>query len=206
MNTQHKWGALTVSPTFWSFVEDALLPDLALTSDEFWAGLETLVSDLGPKNRALLLKREDLQKCIDVWASAQHGGAIEFSEQKQFLTDIGYLVPKGAPFSIEKQNVDPEISSTAGPQLVVPVMNARLALNAANARWRSLYDAVYGTDAVGYPAQGTGYDTKHGEKVVAWVSEFLDQAVPLIAGSHADVSDYPRAVSLPSGRRRSPAS
>ena len=190
MNTQHRWGALTVSPTFWSFVEDNLLPDLSLTSDEFWAGLETLVSNLGPKNRALLLKREDLQKRIDVWASAQNGGSVEFSEQKKFLSDIGYLVPMGAPFSIETQNVDPEISSIAGPQLVVPVMNARFALNAANARWRSLYDAVYGTDVVGHPEQGSGYDTKHGEKVVAWVSEFLDQAVPLVSGNHADVVAY----------------
>ena len=154
--------------------------------------LSSIVGDLGPRNRELLAKRDSLQQTIDEWHRA-NGAPSDMEAYKSFLTEIGYLVPEGPAFSVTTDNVDPEISTVAGPQLVVPVANARYALNAANARWGSLYDALYGTDAIseeGGADKGKGYNPVRGEKVIAWVRDFLNEAAPLQQGTWQDARSF----------------
>ncbi|GAA6174971.1 malate synthase G [Sulfitobacter pacificus] len=181
---------LQVDTALVSFVEDMALPGTGVAADAFWTGFSALVHDLGPKNRALLEKRSELQRQIDDWHKARQGQPHDADAYAAFLRDIGYLVPEGPDFAIETKGVDPEIAAVPGPQLVVPITNARFALNAANARWGSLYDAYYGTDALGdLPAAGS-YDTARGARVVAAAKAFLDEAVPLAAGSHVNLTGY----------------
>ena len=180
-------NGLDVASTYKDFVEQHALPGSGISADEFWAGLARLVSEFGPRRAALLAKRDDLQAQIDAWHGA-NPGAIDAEAYKSFLSEIGYLVEQGADFSIETENVDPEIAAVPGPQLVVPVMNARYALNAANARWGSLYDALYGTDALGDKASGKGYDPERGSRVIMWAKDFLDKSAPLAGGSWGVVS------------------
>lgn len=179
---------LKIDPVLVSFIEEQALPGTGVAADVFWAGLSKLAHELGPKNRALLAKREELQSAIDAWHIAQRGKPHDAAAYEAFLREIGYLVTEGPDFAVETENVDPEIASIAGPQLVVPIMNARFALNAANARWGSLYDALYGTDAMGDLPAGKGYDDARGARVIAWGRAFLDEAVPLSAGSWAGIS------------------
>ena len=153
-------------------------------------GFLDLIHNLGPKNRALLAKREEIQTQIDNWHKERRGQNHDSAAYKKFLLDIGYLVPEGPEFQVETSNIDPEIATLPGPQLVVPIMNARYALNAGNARWGSLYDALYGTDAMGDLPQADGYDPARGDRVVAWAKSFLDENMPLESGSHADVTAY----------------
>jgi malate synthase len=170
------------------FIEEQAIPGTGVDAKTFWSGFSGLVHDLAPRNRALLAKRDDLQAQIDDWHRRNQGAGI--ATQKAFLEEIGYLLPEGADFEIETENVDPEIASVAGPQLVVPVTNARYALNAANARWGSLYDCLYGTDAMGSSPPPGGYDRGRGARVVARVRVFLDEAFPILGASHADVRRY----------------
>ncbi|MDO4233220.1 MAG: malate synthase G, partial [Lautropia sp.] len=181
---------LKISPALHDLIEKEALPGTGVGSDQFWQGLSALVHEKGPKNRALLAKRDDIQQKIDAWHRANPGKPKDFAAYKQFLTELGYLVPEGPDFSIDTPNVDDAIALIPGPQLVVPVMNARYALNAANARWGSLYDALYGTDAMGTLPSGSGYDPRRGEEVIAWGRRFLDDVAPLARGSHADVTAY----------------
>jgi malate synthase len=173
-----------------AFVEGEALPGTGVDADGFWRGFSDLVHDLMPQNRALLAEREHIQAEIDTWHIAHRGAPMEAADYEAFLRDIGYLVPEGPDFEIETANVDPEIAEVPGAQLVVPITNARFALNAANARWGSLYDAFYGTDALGDLPAGGGYDPARGARVVARAKAFLDEAAPLAAGSHADVTGY----------------
>ena len=170
-----------------AFLENEAMPGTGVDADTFWAGFSAIAHDLAPKNKALLAKRDDLQSKIDAWHKA-NGAPSDMAAYKAFLTEIGYLVPEGSDFSVETENVDPEIASIAGPQLVVPIMNARFALNAANARWGSLYDALYGTDALGDLPKGGGYDEERGARVIAWAKAFLDESVPLDGAKWADVN------------------
>ena len=170
------------------FIENEVLPGTGLAPEHFWKGFSALVHDLAPRNRALLQKRDALQAKIDAWHRAHPGAGI--AAQKDFLEEIGYLLPEGPDFTIDTTNVDPEIASVAGPQLVVPVTNARYALNAANARWGSLYDCLYGTDAMGSLPPAGGYERGRGARVVARVRVFLDDAFPVQGTSHADARRY----------------
>jgi malate synthase len=173
-----------------SFVEDRALPGTGIAPDAFWAGLSSLVHDLGPKNRALLTRRDDLQAKIDAWHIAHRARPHDHEAYKAFLQEVGYLLPEGEDFQIDTADVDPEIALMPGPQLVVPITNARYALNAANARWGSLFDALYGTDAMGSAPPKGGYDRGRGARVVARVRVFLDDAFPIAGGSHADARRY----------------
>ncbi len=188
MNSRETRNGLQIDPVLVDFIEQKALPGTEVSADDFWLGLARLVNELGPKNRALLEKRADIQGRIDGWHAARRGLPIDAGEYQSFLREIGYLVEEGDDFEIETANVDPEIALTPGPQLVVPITNARFALNAANARWGSLYDALYGTDALGDLPTGKAYDTGRGTRVIAWAKAFLDQAAPLAEGSWADVS------------------
>jgi malate synthase len=181
----NRHGLQVASPIL-NLVENEILPGTGIQSDSFWAGTAKLVNDLMPMNRALLAKRDKLQAELDNWHRDHAGAAIEPAEYRDFLTAIGYLAPEPDKVAISTENVDPEIASTAGPQLVVPVMNARFALNAANARWGSLYDALYGTDAISEAngaSRAGGYNPARGEKVIAFAKNFLNQAAPLANGS-----------------------
>src|SRR5690625_4222447 len=151
-------GSLQVASVFADFVETRLLPGLSISAQAFWSGYESLLRDLVPENRRLLTARADLQRQIDTWLEERRGKAWDNDAWISFLREVGYLVPEGPAFEVATETVDPEISTVAGPQLVVPVSNARFALNAANARWGSLYDALYGTDALPGKPQGGGYD------------------------------------------------
>ena len=181
---------LRVDARMVAFIEERALPGTGVTADAFWSGLSALVHELGPENRALLQKRAEMQKAIDDWHIARRGQKHDAAAYESFLREIGYLVPEGPDFQIETANVDPEIASVPGPQLVVPMMNARYALNAANARWGSLYDALYGTDALGDAPRPGPFDPARGARVVARAKAFLDSAVPLANGGHADVTAY----------------
>lgn len=172
------------------FIEKRALPGTGVTADDFWPQFSALVHDLGPRNRAMLAKREDIQQKIDSWHRAHKGHAHDAETYTAFLRDIGYLVKEGPAFEIETENVDPEIAQVPGPQLVVPITNARFALNAANARWGSLYDALYGTDALGDLPSGGGYDPERGARVVAKAKAFLDEVAPLAVGSHVSAAGY----------------
>ncbi|MCC5977509.1 MAG: malate synthase G [Salinarimonas sp.] len=183
-------NGLAVDTTLDAFIENEALPGTGVTPDAFWTGLSALIHDFAPRNRTLLEKRAALQKQIDDWHRERRGKPFDLAAYKAFLAEIGYLVPEGPDFAVETGNVDPEIADIPGPQLVVPVMNARYALNAANARWGSLYDALYGTDAMGDLPQGSGYDPARGARVIAWARKFLDDSFPLAAGSHADAKAY----------------
>ncbi|CUJ86691.1 Malate synthase G [Ruegeria denitrificans] len=170
------------------FIESQALPGTGVTPELFWSGFARLVDELGPRNRELLAKRSDIQCRLDGWHLERKGQTYDAAAYESFLREIGYLVEEGPDFQIETANVDPEIAVTPGPQLVVPITNARFALNAANARWGSLYDALYGTDAMGNLPAGKGYDAARGARVIAWAKGFLDAAAPLASGSWADVS------------------
>ena len=188
---QHiKISGLSVDQELFDFIENNALSGLNVTSDQFWSGLAEMAHELGPKNRALLAHRENIQEKIDNWHITFRGQDHDAQAYQEFLTEIGYLVPEPSEFIITTQNVDPEIASIPGPQLVVPIMNARYALNAANARWGSLYDALYGTNAIGDLPDGLGYNVARGARVIKWAKAYLDQAVPLLQGSHADVVGY----------------
>ncbi|MGB3844633.1 MAG: malate synthase G [Sphingopyxis sp.] len=178
---------LSIDARLVDFVQDRALPGTGLDADKFWADFAALLGKFAPENAALLQKREDLQARIDAWHGERAGQPHEPQAYQAFLREIGYLVPEPAPFQVGTQNVDPEIATMAGPQLVVPALNARFALNAANARWGSLYDAFYGTDALDAPpATPGGYDAVRGAAVIARAKAFLDEAVPLASGSWAD--------------------
>ncbi|WP_324749832.1 malate synthase G [Sphingomonas sp. LY54] len=183
-------SGLEVDPAFKAFIENEALPGTGLAARDFWFGLSGLLRDLTPENRRLLRRRETLQAAIDARNAALDGRAPDPAEEEAFLREIGYLVDPPASFTIATDGVDPEIDAIAGPQLVVPVNNARYALNAVNARWGSLYDALYGTDALGDLPKSGGYDAERGARVVAWGRDFLDEIAPLTGGSHADVTSY----------------
>ncbi|MGL6088664.1 MAG: malate synthase G [Pseudomonas paracarnis] len=192
--TEHvQVGGLQVAKVLFDFVNNEAIPGTGITADQFWAGADKVIHDLAPKNKALLAKRDDFQARIDTWHQTHAGQAHDPVAYKAFLQDIGYLLPEAADFEASTQNVDDEIARMAGPQLVVPVMNARFALNASNARWGSLYDALYGTDAISEAngaEKGKGYNKVRGEKVIAFARAFLDEAAPLSAGSHVDSTGY----------------
>ncbi|EKE45498.1 malate synthase [Oceaniovalibus guishaninsula JLT2003] len=181
---------LQVATELAQFVEARALPGTGVEAEAFWRGLSDIVHDLGPVNRDLLDTRARMQAQIDDWHRAQPGRVSDMDAYRGFLSEIGYLVPEGDDFVIDTEGTDPEIASVAGPQLVVPITNARYALNAANARWGSLYDALYGTDALGDRPQGDGFDAERGMRVVARAKEMLDDMAPLDAGSHLDVDSY----------------
>ncbi|MCS4247346.1 malate synthase G [Pseudomonas sp. BIGb0164] len=192
--TEHvQVGGLQVAKVLFDFVNNEAIPGTGITAEQFWAGADKVIHDLAPKNKALLAKRDDFQARIDTWHQTHAGQAHDPVAYKAFLQDIGYLLPEAADFQATTQNVDDEIARMAGPQLVVPVMNARFALNASNARWGSLYDALYGTDAISEAngaEKGQGYNKVRGDKVIAFARAFLDEAAPLTAGSHVDSTGY----------------
>jgi malate synthase len=187
-----KIGPLGVAPLLHEFVNQEVLPGTRVAPEAFWRGLGELIRDLLPINQALLEKRDALQSRIDDWHRGHPGLAFDASAYRRFLEDIGYLSEEGSHFQVETTGVDAEIAHIAGPQLVVPVDNARYALNAANARWGSLYDALYGTDAIseGLPAPTGGYDPSRGGRVISYVRAFLDEHFKLTQGSHADARSY----------------
>jgi malate synthase len=175
-------AGLQVEATLARFIEADALPATGITPDRFWTGLADIYARFTPDNRALLETRDRLQARIDAWHEA-HPGPVDFQAYEAFLREIGYLVAEPAPFSVTAENVDDEVARLAGPQLVVPVLNARFLLNAANARWGSLYDALYGTDAIPGAPAGRGYDPERGGAVIAKAKAFLDESFPLAAGS-----------------------
>ncbi len=180
-------GGLSVDSRLVSFIEERAIPGTGVDAGAFWTDFGALLARFAPKNAALLAKREELQAKIDAWHRSRAGQPHDAAAYEAFLREIGYLVPEPAPFAVGTANVDPEIATMAGPQLVVPALNARFALNAANARWGSLYDAFYGTDALDAPAaRPGGYDAERGAAVIARAKAFLDEAVPLASGSWAD--------------------
>ena len=181
---------LAVDTQLAKFLEQRALPGSGVSPDQFWAGFAAIVRDLTPKNRALLAKRDSLQAQIDAWHRTHRDGPMDHKAYRAMLEEIGYLLPEGPAFEIETARVDPEIATVPGPQLVVPITNARFALNAANARWGSLYDALYGTDAMGSLPPSGGYERGRGARVVARARVFLDDTFPIAGASHADVRRY----------------
>ena len=186
-------GTLQVDKELYDFINNEALPGTGVSPEAFWSGFDRLVHDLAPRNRELLATRDDLQAKIDDWYQENRDQPIDLPDYKSVLQEIGYLVPEGDDFTVSTANADPEISTIAGPQLVVPVTNARYALNAANARWGSLYDALYGTDVIS-DADGAeragAYNKVRGDRVIAFARAFLDSTAPLAAGSHADATSY----------------
>ena len=193
-HTEHvQRSNLTIARVLYDFINTKALPGTGVSEVAFWSAFDALIHDLAPRNRALLVKREELQSKIDAWHRQHKAKPFNMPVYKAFLLEIGYLVPEGPDFKIETTNVDDEVAHFAGPQLVVPVMNARYALNAANARWGSLYDALYGTDAIsedGGATRAGGYNPARGAKVIAWARALLDTAAPLKSGSHVDATGY----------------
>ena len=184
---------LHVASELASFVESEALPGTGIDQNAFWRGYAEILDELAPVNVALLAERDEIQARIDGWHGPRRGEDFSLDEYKAFLHEIGYLVPEGDEFQIDTADVDPEIATQAGPQLVAPVINARFALNAANARWGSLYDALYGTDAIAVSGDltlGNQYNERRGAAVVAWAASFLDKAIPLTQGCHSDVAGY----------------
>ncbi|SVA31692.1 uncharacterized protein METZ01_LOCUS84546 [marine metagenome] len=201
-------GTLQVDKELYDFINDEALPATGISSEAFWSSFDSLIRDLSPRNRELLATRDRLQADIDAWYQENRDQTVDLPEYKAVLQEIGYLVPEGENFTVSTANVDPEISTIAGPQLVVPVTNARYALNAANARWGSLYDALYGTDVIpednGADRAGS-YNAVRGNRVIAFARDFLDAAAPLASGSHSDATAYAAidgvlAVTLQDGR------
>ena len=181
-------SGLKVAAPLADFIDTRALPGTGIATDAFWAGTAAILARFAPENVALLRKRDTLQAQIDSWHEQRRGQPHDAAAYQQFLRDIGYLVAEPAPFAIGSTHVDDEVARLAGPQLVVPILNARFLLNAANARWGSLYDALYGTDAISGAAAGKGYDPQRGAQVIAWAKAFLDDAIPLASGSWADLS------------------
>jgi malate synthase len=193
MTDRIKHGTLEIAPVLHDLVVNRIIPGTGVDAGKFWSELEKIATDLMPKNKALLAKRDQIQAQMDAWYQARQGKPLDMAEYKAFLTEIGYLLPEGEAFSVTTANVDQEIAAIAGPQLVVPVMNARYALNAANARWGSLYDALYGSDVIsdeGGAEKGGAYNPKRGAKVIAWARQLLDDAAPLASGSHSESTRY----------------
>ena len=193
MSQRVQTGGLQVAEGLYNFITDEAIPGTGLSSDTFWAAMDSIIHDLAPRNRELLAKRDHIQAQIDQWHLDRKGQAFDLNAYKAFLTEIDYLLPEGDDFVAETTDVDPEMATMAGPQLVVPVMNARFALNAANARWGSLYDALYGTDAIsndGGAEAGKTYNPVRGAKTIAFARNFLDQSAPLASGSHKDSTGY----------------
>ncbi len=184
-------GNIQVAAPLYNFINNEALPGTGIEPDRFWSALDELVNTLGPRNRALLAKRDDLQVKLDAWHTENRDKGFDLTAYKAFLEEIGYLVPEGGDVQVDTANVDSEIASIAGPQLVVPITNARYALNAANARWGSLYDALYGTDVIPqHDAPVSGYDPARGARVIAYARDVLDEAAPLAEGSHANSTGY----------------
>jgi malate synthase len=183
-------GGLKVDRVLHDFVTKEAILGTGVSAESFWSGLAAILNDLAPKNAALLKKRDELQAKIDAWHIAKRPSGYQMAEYKAFLTEIGYLFPEGPDFKVTTENVDPEIATIAGPQLVVPVMNARYALNAANARWGSLYDALYGTDALGDLPKPGAFDAARGARVIAWARDFLNKSCPLAAGDWTKVGSF----------------
>ena len=193
MSDRIELGGLKIAKELYDFANNDALPGTGVEAADFWAALDKILHDLAPRNAALLAKRTELQNKLNAWHKENGSGHNDFEGYKAFLKEIGYLVEQGPDFSVETKNVDAEFASIAGPQLVVPVMNARYALNAANARWGSLYDALYGTDAIseeGGAERSGGYNPARGAKVIAWARDFLDKVAPLANGSHSDATGY----------------
>jgi malate synthase len=184
-------NGLKIASDLVEFVEARALPGTGIDAEAFWTGVAAIFAELAPQNAALLAKRDLIQAEIDGWLAERAGEPIDQADYQPFLKSIGYLVDEPAPFAVTTQNVDAEVATMAGPQLVVPVLNARFVLNAANARWGSLYDALYGTDAIPGPARPGGYDPERGSQVIAWAKAFLDKAVPLASGSWATLAGEP---------------
>ncbi|UJF20136.1 malate synthase G [Vibrio sp. SS-MA-C1-2] len=182
---------IKVDQNLFSFVENEVLPGLQVESEQFWCGFSNTIKELAPKNAELLATRDRFQKQLDEWHIAHQSQPFDFSEYKSFLTEIGYLVEEKDAFSIATKDIDPEVAVVAGPQLILPISNARFALNATNARWGSLYNSLYGSDAVtGALPSGKGLDIEKANAVIQWGAEFLDDAIPLTSGSHQDVQVY----------------
>ena len=184
---------LQVATELYRFIEDKVLPGTGVDSAKFWAGFDKIVSDLAPKNAALLAERDRIQLDMDAWHTANPGPIKDMAAYRAHLEKIGYLVPVPADTKVTTSNVDAELATQAGPQLVVPVRNARYALNAANARWGSLYDALYGTDVIpeeGGAEKGKGYNPVRGDKVIAFARNFLNETFPLASSSHVDATLY----------------
>ncbi|MGB0940971.1 MAG: malate synthase G [Marinomonas sp.] len=193
MTARIQEGGLQIAENLWQLVNDKIVPGTGIETKQFWASFEAILTDLAPKNKDLLAKRESLQAQIDAWHKERAGQAHDAVAYKAFLQEIGYLLPEGPDFKITTANVDVEIAEQAGPQLVVPVKNARFALNAANGRWGSLYDALYGTDAIsdeGGAEKGKGYNPARGNKVIAFARNHLNNAAPLLNGSHVGTQAY----------------
>ena len=186
-------GALQVDKELYDFINDEALPGTGIAPEAFWSSFDKLIHDLSLRNRELLATRDELQVRIDAWYQESGGQASDLPAYKAVLREIGYLLPEGDDFTVSTTNVDPEISTIAGPQLVVPLTNARYSLNAANARWGSLYDALYGTDAISEvdgAARAGGYNKVRGGRVIAFARDFLDASAPLASGSHRDATSY----------------
>ncbi|MFP3978113.1 malate synthase G [Marinobacter sp. KMM 10035] len=193
MTDRVQLGGIQVAKNLYDFVTNEAIPGTGLDADKFWAEFDKIVNDLAPRNRELLAKRGAIQEKMNSWNSDHKGQKLDMAAYKAFLKEIGYLVEEPADFRISTANVDPEVATMAGPQLVVPIMNARFALNAANARWGSLYDALYGTDAIseeGGAEKGRGYNPVRGAKVIEFARNLLDNSAPLAAGSHKDAVLY----------------
>ena len=190
-------AGLKVASVLVDFVETRALAGTGIAADALWQGLADILARFVPENRALLAKRDTLQAKLDDWHKANPGPIADMPAYQAFLREIGYLVPEPAPFAIGTQNVDPEIATMAGPQLVVPSLNDRFVINAANARWGSLYDALYGTDALDAPlAKLGGYDAERGAAVIAAAKAFLDEAVPLALGSWTELGDPSNGIAV----------